>query len=517
MIQKYPIGIQSFASLREGGYAYVDKTEVIYRLITTGKYYFLSRPRRFGKSLLLSTIKELFEGRRELFEGLYICSTDFDWQPRPVVHLDFASTDVSGIEGLKIHLDFQLTRYEMTFGISHEGLDYSSRFYNILKTACEKTGRRVVVLIDEYDKMLVNNLHNPTLHEEIKAVLRPVYANLKSADDYIHFGMLTGVSRFSKLSVFSDLNNLQDITLDESFATICGITEEEIRANFASGVEIFAASEKIDSERVMQILKENYDGYHFSKQCPDIYNPFSLLHALKEQAVRPYWFASGTPTFLVRMIQNSGIDLRNIFTTYATEVELSSGEAMGTNLKAVLFQTGYLTIKSYDSELEVYQLTIPNREVERGIFDSLLPCYAGREKELANDTMLRLKMAVRDGDAEQLMHLLQSFLADIPYDLTRKKPEIYFENNLYIIFRLLGFYVATEYRTSQGRIDIVMHSPRFTYIMELKLNGTPQEALEQIDERNYAAPFASDARQIIKIGVNFSSATRNIDNWLIER
>ena len=514
MTLKYPIGIQDFASLRNDGYVYIDKTEDIYRLISLGRYYFLSRPRRFGKSLMLSTIKYIFEGRRELFEGLYIDSSDHDWTVRPVFHLDFASADVNTIEGLYDVIDTHLRKWEHLYEVSELSTTFSQRFYNVLQAACERSGQRVVVLIDEYDKMLVNNLHRPELHEEIRNLLRPVYANLKAADQYIHFAILTGVSRFSRLSIFSDLNNLLDISLDDRFSTLCGITEEEIRRFLAPGVEEFAQKEEVDFEGMMGLLKANYDGYHFSRNSPDIYNPFSLISALSKRELEHFWYATGTPSFLVKMMQHSDEDIREILNTKAFASELESSDTQHSNLTAVLFQTGYLTIKDFIKQRNAFVLGVPNHEVEKGLFETLLPQYAGRPS--STSIILKIADAVDDGEPERFLSLLQSFLADIPYDLSKNKPEVYFENNLYIIFKLLGFYVTTEYRTSQGRVDIVLSTPKYVYVIELKLNGTAEDAIAQIEDRAYALPFATADRQIITIGIGFSQQTRNIDRWIIK-
>ena len=515
MSLRYPIGIQDFALLREDEYVYIDKTEEICRLFETGKNYFLSRPRRFGKSLMLSTIKYIFEGRRELFEGLYIDSSDHDWTVRPVFHLDFASADVNTIEGLYDVIDTHLRKWEHLYEVSELSTTFSQRFYNVLQAACERSGQRVVVLIDEYDKMLVNNLHRPELHEEIRNLLRPVYANLKAADQYIHFAILTGVSRFSRLSIFSDLNNLLDISLDDRFSTLCGITEDEIRRFLAPGVEEFAQKEEVDFEGMMGLLKANYDGYHFSRNSPDIYNPFSLISALSKRELEHFWYATGTPSFLVKMMQHSSEDIRDMLDVNSSGPSLSSSDTMHSKLTAVLFQTGYLTIKEYIKEDSEYRLGIPNHEVEVGLFNSLLPYYAGRNEDESESVLRKIRDAVRRGEPDRFLSLLQSFLADIPYDLSKNKPEVYFENNLYIIFKLLGFYVATEYRTSQGRVDIVLSTPKYVYVIELKLNGTAEDAIAQIKDRAYTLPFATADRQVITIGIGFSQQTRNIDRWII--
>lgn len=513
--QKYPVGIETFSEIIKGGYAYVDKTEVVYRLIQTGQNFFLSRPRRFGKSLMLSTIEAYFEGRKDLFEGLWLGHAEgVDWTPRPVLRLNFVTAS-STIQGLHSVLNYHLSGWEQKYGIEAGDYSFSERFLNVIKTASEITGQKVAVLVDEYDKVLVNTQHNPELHEELKQILKPVFGTLKGADRYIQFAILTGVSRFSKLSIFSDLNNLNDITLDNRFCTICGITEEELRQYFAPGIEAFAIQQETDFEGMVKILKDNYDGYHFSKNSPDIYNPFSLINALDARKILHRWFESGTPTFLLERIRNTNEEVREILSQEVTASNLSNTSITDDNLINILYQTGYLTIKEYNKEDDSYLLGIPNREVEYGMFTGLLPLYTGRDV-LANDSMLlKLRRAIRVGEVNKFMEILKSYLAEVPYSLSNGKPEIYYENNLYLIFKMLGFKAQVETQTSQGRVDIVLKTPKTIYIIELKLDGTAEGALQQINERHYALPFENDGRPIVCIGVNFSSETRTIDSWIV--
>ncbi len=518
MSQKYPIGIETFSKIIEGRFAYVDKTEVIYRLIQSGnQYFFLSRPRRFGKSLMLSTMESYFEGRRELFKGLWLGEAEgVDWTPRSVLRLNFVYTEATK-EGLCDILDGQLSQWEREFGVVRENDNFGHRFHNIIMSIAQTTGKKVVVLIDEYDKVLVNTMHNPELHEQMKSILKPVFAVLKGADKYIEFAMLTGVSRFSKLSIFSDLNNLEDISLSSDFSTICGITEDEVRRYFAPGVEAFAKERDTDFEGMMKILKDNYDGYHFSLDCPDIYNPFSLLSALKNREIQHKWFESGTPTFLVKMMQDSNMDIRDILNSEGDSTSLSSSESSFSNLTALLFQTGYLTIKGYNEEDMEYILGVPNREVAQGLFRCLLPEFSGQGNDPSMRAMRLIRNAIRAGEPEEMMEHLQLFMGRIPYTLSKGRAESYFQNNLYIIFSLLGFAVEAEYATTRGRIDILLKTPRFIYVMELKLDGTPEEALQQIEEQGYCTPFAHDPRTLFRIGMSFSKRKRNIDRWIIEQ
>lgn len=512
---KYPIGVETFAEMIEGGYAYVDKTEVIYRLAQSSKYFFLSRPRRFGKSLMLSTIEAYFEGRRELFDGLWLGQAEgVDWTPHPVLRLNFVNTAPS-IKGLQSTLEAHFEIWEEQYGIQSSNLEYGDRLFRIIKAAYEATGSKVVVLIDEYDKVLVNTMTETSLHQEVRKFLKPVFAVLKGADRYIRFAMLTGVSRFSKLSIFSDINNLREISLSDEFCTICGITESEMITGFNAGIQSIADAEGVSFDQMLQELKDNYDGYHFSINCPDIYNPYSLINAFAEKQILHKWFESGTPTFLLEEIRNTDEDLRAVLSQEVSVNALSNTSLTDTSLFNKLYQTGYLTIKGYDRIDKTFRLGIPNREVEVGMYSGLLPLYTGKDAK-ANDTLLlKLRRALRANEVDRFMDILRSYLAGVPYSLSNGKPEIYYENNLFLIFKMLSFDAQVETQTSQGRIDITLRTATHVYIIELKLDGSAQEALHQIEDKNYALPFAIDGRTIVRIGVNFSSATRTIESWLL--
>lgn len=516
MSLKYPIGVETFSQIVEENFAYVDKTEVIYRLTQSGRYFFLSRPRRFGKSLMLSTIEAYFEGRRELFDGLWLGNAaGVDWTPRAVIRLNFVDTkaDVSDLEA---SLDYQLGQYERQYRVENISPSFGQRFKAIIEHAAQTSGRGVVVLIDEYDKVLTNTINPPEGNRELREILKPVFAVLKGADRYIHFGLLTGVSRFSKLSIFSDLNNLNDISLDRRFDTICGITEAEMRRHFSQGIQDFADSINIGFEDMIQILKANYDGYHFSENCPDIYNPYSLINALDAQKIVHKWFETGTPTFLVERIKAMDEDLNEVLSPVATGIGLSSMSMMDDNLTAMLYQTGYLTIKEYDADEDVYTLGIPNHEVQNGLYRYLLPLYTGRDRAANESMLIKMRRSVLAGRPDEFLRSLQSFLAAIPPHLSENQHEVYYENNLFLIFKLLGFDVDTEHKTADGRIDTLLTTSKYIYILELKLNGTAAQAMEQIHRKRYALPFETDGRQIIRIGVSFSKQTRNIDEWIIE-
>lgn len=513
---KYPIGIETFDNIIEGGYAYVDKTEEVYRLTQSGRYFFLSRPRRFGKSLMLSTLEAYFEGRKELFDGLWLGQAEgVDWTPRPVFRLNFVNSapTVAGVNSL---IEQHLQSWERKYDLSPEGMTQEQRFKNAIQKSYEVTGRQVAVLIDEYDKVLANTIHEPELHDEIRNLLKPMFGVIKGSDRYIHFAILTGVSRFSKLSIFSDINNLEDISLSPAFSTLCGFTEDEVRRYFAPGIDAFAKEMHTDVDGMMQILKDNYDGYHFSRNSPDIYNPFSLITSIKSREIQHRWFESGTPTFLVKMMQESRLDIRSILSTEADSISLASSDTLHTNLTALLFQTGYLTIKGYNPEDMEYTLGVPNREVAEGLFRHLLPIFSGQGNDPSMMAVRTMRNAIRSGQPQEMMECLRAFLAGIPYSLSKGRAESYFQNNLYIIFTLLGFAVEAEYATARGRIDILLRTPKFVYVMELKLDGSPEEALQQITDSGYCDQFADDPRQLFLIGMNFSKRKRNIDRWIIQ-
>jgi len=510
---KYPIGVQNFEGLRNDNYVYIDKTRYIYELVNSGKYYFLSRPRRFGKSLLLSTIEAFFQGKKELFDGLEIAGLENDWKCHPIFHLDLTNVKPTSIVELENVLDSCISRWEGMYGRVEYERTLSDRFGGVIRRACEMSGERAVILVDEYDAPVMDVLDDTDLHNEMKELLKSVYVNLKSSDAYIRFGMLTGVSRFSRMSIFSGLNNLNDITLDKRYSAICGISEEELRINLTEGVERFAKESDISYEEAMSMLKANYDGYHFSMKSPDIYNPFSLFMALEKGETGAYWFLTGSPSFLIKAIRKGNLYLPSLFDSEADEFTLYASDSYTGDPVALLFQAGYLTIKSYDQEYKTYRLGIPNREVTEGLFKNLLDIYT--ESEIGNNlsALKSIEAAARNGNPDELMSQLRAFLACIPYDLSHNKPEIYFENNLYIIFRLIGLTAHTEWRTSSGRIDILLETRKYVYVIELKLDSSPQRALNQIEDRNYTLPFANGTRKVFKIGVNFSSATRNIESW----
>ena len=515
MDRLYPIGIQTFEKIRQGGYCYVDKTALVYQLAQSGQYIFLSRPRRFGKSLLLSTLEAYFQGKKELFVGLAMEKLEQDWTQYPVLHLDLNAQKYDSPAALEEILNDRLSKWESVYGSHPSEKSLSLRFQGIIQRAVEQCGRNVVILVDEYDKPLLQVIGNESLQDEYRSQLKAFYGVLKSQDAYIRFALLTGVTKFSKVSIFSDLNNLNDISLDDEFATICGITEEELYGSFTEDIRLFSEKNQMSVEETRQKLKEWFDGYHFSTHCPDIYNPFSLLSTFKKGVFNSYWFETGTPTFLVTLLKKGHYVLSNLDKEQVTRDMLGDIDNIGGNPLPILYQSGYLTLKGYDREFGTYSLGFPNREVSEGFNRYLLLGYASVPSGNSAFQIQNFVWEVRRGDTDAFMRRLQSFFADTPYELARDL-EVHYQNVLFIVFKLLGFYVQVEYHTSQGRIDLVLQTPQYIYVMEFKLDGTAEEALQQIEEKQYALPFASDARKLYKVGVNFSNAVRNIEKWIVK-
>ena len=513
---KYPIGIQDFEKIRNDGYVYVDKTALIYKLADTGSYYFLSRPRRFGKSLLISTMEAYFSGKKELFHGLALEQLEQKWAKHPVLHLDLNSRQYKNLDSLKFELNKHLEIWENQYGDEYQSRALEERFYHIIGNACEKTGERVVILVDEYDKPLLEAIDNEPLQNSFRATLKAFYSVLKTQDRYIKFAFLTGVTKFGKVSIFSDLNNLEDLSMNRQYVDICGISEKELHDNFNDEVALLGEKNGISKAECYAKLEEQYDGYHFCQNSEGIYNPFSLLNALKNKDFSDYWFESGTPTFLVQLLKKTDYDLENIEGQELSADKLNSIDGMSYNPIPVIYQSGYLTIKEYDPEFKTYALGFPNKEVENGFINYLLPFYTPSDKEKTSEFFIKNFIRyVRKGSPDAFMKLLQSMFADADYQIAGKM-ELYFQNAMYVIFKIMGFYTEVERTTSRGRIDVLIKTKDYIYIIELKLDGSADEALRQIDEKSYAAPFANDPRRLYKIGVNFSSETRGIAEWKIE-
>ena len=512
MAMIYPIGIQDFEKLRTSGCVYVDKTALIHQLATTGYYYFLSRPRRFGKSMLLSTLEAYFLGKRELFKGLAIEQLEKDWISYPVLHLDLNTAKYDTPESLTNTLNNTLALWEREYGTSPTEVTLELRFLGIVRRAAEKTGQRVVILVDEYDKPMLQAIGNDALQQEYRSTLKAFYSVLKTQDRYIRFALLTGVTKFGKVSVFSDLNNLSDISMDQRYADICGITEAELHAVFDESVQQLADANGLSKEECYARMKRKFDGYHFEEGTEGIYNPFSVLNTLAKGRFKDYWFETGTPTFLVQLLKQTDYPLENLQTEELTADILNSIELMDTNPVPVIYQSGYLTIKGYDEEFGMYHLGFPNEEVEKGFVNYLMPFYTPLQKNRGDFFVKNFIRDLRTGNVEGFMERFEAMFADGDYRVAGDM-ELYFQNCMFVISKMLGFYVEVERATSHGRIDLTIQTDDYIYIMELKLDGTADEALAQIERKQYAAPFAADSRRLFKIGISFSTQTRKIEEW----
>ena len=511
---KYPIGIQNFEEVVRTGCVYVDKTRLIYKLVDEGKYYFLSRPRRFGKSLLISTFEAYFSGKRELFDGLAISQLEKDWKSYPILHLDLNSREYKDEASLEAELNRHLEQWEKRYGDEFKTRATEERFLQVIDKAYEKTGKQVVILVDEYDKPLLQTIGNNALQDAYRSKLKAFYSVLKTQDAKIRFAFLTGVTKFGKVSVFSDLNNLIDLSFDEDYTSLCGITEEELHEYFADGIRLLADKNKMDVAQTYERLKEDYDGYHFAYDTPGIYNPFSILNTLKKGRYGDYWFETGTPSFLVYQLQKTGYRLDEMTEETLSADTLNSIDIMDTNPLPLLYQSGYLTLKDYDERFKTYTLGFPNREVREGFVKYLVPFYTPKNENNTMFSMDKFVIEVDKGDAEGFMRRLEAFFANGNYALMGNK-ELYFHNAMYVFFTLMGFYVDVERHTTDGRMDILMQTKDYVYILELKIDQSADVALRQIEEKGYARPFAADARKLFKIGVNFSTERRCIDDWKV--
>ena len=513
---KYPIGIQQFEKIRKGGFVYVDKTAQVYQLASLGCYYFLSRPRRFGKSLLISTMEAYFQGKKELFEGLALEHLETEWKSYPVLHLDLNARNYENEDSLRAELNKHLLSWEEQYGLeTHSSLAPEERFFHVIRRASEQAGEQVVVLVDEYDKPLLSTIDHKELHDAYRDTLKGFFGVLKSQDPYIRFAFLTGVSRFSHVSIFSDLNNLKDISMDTKYAEICGISEKELHAYFEKPICALASAQHITYEETCAKLREQYDGYHFRENAAGMYNPYSLLNTFDTLEFNDYWFRTGTPTFLVKLLKRNDYPLKELKGLYVDESALQSVDEEYMDPIPVLFQSGYLTISGHDPELG-YRLDFPNQEVERGFFNFLVPYYTSLLKSSVQSFLNRLTAAVRQGKPDELLKTLQVMLAGKPYQLAGGDKEVHFQNTLYLIFMMLGYNVQVEQATSQGRMDVTLQTKDYVYILELKLDRSAGEALQQIKDNQYARPFQADSRKVFLVGVNFSSATRTVEKWVVE-
>ena len=511
----YPIGIQNFEKIRKEGYVYVDKTALIHRLATTGTYYFLSRPRRFGKSLLVSTIEAYFKGKKELFKGLALEQLEKDWAQYPVLHLDLNGSKYMYPEDLVVLLSQHLDNWEKEYCITVRYNDLDARFRDVIVAAYEKTGKQVVILIDEYDKPIVNNLDKKELADYYRAVLQGFYGVIKSMGEQTKFCLLTGVSKIGKLSVFSTLNNLTDISMEPEYSDICGISENDLHKYFEDSVAELADANRLSINECYKKLKDMYDGYHFSEDSEGMYNPFSLLNTLRSRKFKEYWFETGTPTLLVNVMKQTSFDV----TTLSDNVVVPAAKLNGmqdivNKPVSLFFQTGYLTIKEYDSEYNEYRLGFPNDEVKNGFLNFIYSYYVPVNPADDSTTTSQLAKALKAGDPYTFMRTLEALFANTTYQI-QGDSEKNFQYAMYIIMELLGEYVQAERSTSNGRIDLLLQTRDFIYIVELNIDNTADAALQQIEERGYAKPFVNDPRKIFKIGVSFSTADRHIEDWKV--
>ena len=513
---RYPVGVQSFEKIREEDFLYVDKTDLIFSIIKEKGYFFLSRPRRFGKSLLLSTLEAYYKGRRDLFKGLALDSLTEDWEPRPVLHLDLNNGNYTYSSGLLEKLNSQVADWEKSFGIvRNENKDesVSLRFGNLIKNLAEQTGRKVVILIDEYDKPLLNAINNPELSETYRSQLKAFYSNLKTMDPYIEMAMLTGVARFSKVSIFSDLNNLRDISFSYKFAAICGITADELDTYFQPGIHSLAEKMGVSREDVRAELRKRYDGYHFSETSPDIYNPFSLVNVFADNSMRDYWFASGTPTYLMRLIEKGEYPFSEISPTTIDRRYLESAGLLDSDPIPAFYQTGYITIKDYDSEFNEYLLAYPNEEVKYGFLKFLIRNYVPKI-ERKGFSIPDFVKEIRAGKPEIFMKRMESLMASVPYN-EKGSAEAHFQNAVYLLFTLLGQFTKMEDRTSDGRIDLQVETAEYIYIFEFKIDSSSEKAMEQILEKKYWLREVVSGKKIFLIGANFDSSTRRMTEPII--
>ena len=524
MRRDLPIGIQSFEKLRHDGYAYVDKTSWVYELARTSVPYFLSRPRRFGKSLLVSTLRAYFEGKRDLFRGLAIELLEQDdavragrtpWQQRPVFNLSFYGPDYTQSGALEAKLDALLARWEAIWGVAYPAANRGDRLLALLEAAHGATGHRCAVLVDEYDKPLLDAMDDLALVESNRAALKGFYGVLKDADEHLRFVFITGVTKFSKVSIFSDLNQLRDISMSSDFAAACGITEEELLANFGPELRDFAKAQETSEKDALESLRSQYDGYLFHPVGPAVYNPYSLFCALVERELGAYWFGTGTPTFLVRRMRDAGLEPRRLSdgSIYATGNRLSDYRADDPDPVPLLFQTGYLTISAFDPRGNRYALSLPNEEVRQGLLQSLLPLYAPAYGEARGTDVFTLWDLVETGDVEGIRNLFEALFASIPYTREADPFENYFQAVIWLVFSLLGHYVNCEVHQAGGRVDCVVEAHAHVYVFEFKRDGTAEEALAQIKKKGYALAYAADPRKLHCIGCAFDSKSRMMSAW----
>ena len=515
----YPLGIQTFERLRTEDRFYVDKTAYIYNMVhTDSAYVFLSRPRRFGKSLLVSTLQSYFEGRKELFKGLAIDGLEKEWTEYPVLHFDLSGGKHQEEDQLNRYLDYILKENERRFGIECDAVDANVRLANLISSVYNKTGKQVVVLIDEYDAPLLDVVHQDERLESLRYLMRNFYSPLKQCEPMLRFVFMTGITKFSQLSIFSELNNITNISMDEAYAGICGITKEELLTQMSDDIDRLAEKMSVTREEAILQLTDNYDGYHFTYPSPDIFNPYSLLNCFSKEKIGAYWFGSGTPTFLIEMMRKFGTTSMEIGEREMADVsDFDAPTEMMDSIVPLLYQSGYVTIKGYDEETNLYELGIPNKEIRIGLFKSLLPNYLSQSSQKGKVAIAQMSVLIKKGDIDGALELLRTFLATVLY-CENTKYEGHFQQLMYVVFSLLTDYrIVVEQRTAKGRTDITMETQDHIYIMELKFGKTADEALAQINANHYADAFAMSDKKIVKVGIGFDvKDERNITEWRVE-
>ncbi|MBQ0081238.1 MAG: AAA family ATPase [Alistipes sp.] len=519
---KLPIDIQDFEILRNNEYVYIDKTPLIWKMVNEGCYYSLSRPRGFGKSLLISTIKTFFEGKKQYFDGtignpLFIAtnqSVNWDWESYPIMHLDLNPQKYDTPEALDDMIDAFLCAQESLYGKKEYERGFGLRFEGVLERAYKQTGKRVVILIDEYDKPIFQTIGKKELQDEFRATLLSFYGALKSKGGCIKFALLTGVAKLGKLSVFSDLNNLDDISMSFRFIDICGITENELTTQLKPYIENLANNNNISYDQTLEKLRYLYDGYHFCEYAKGLYNPYSVLNTLKEGVFRSYWFETDTPTYLATLLVLHNYNLEEMAHANVYVEVLKGVDSESINLISVIYHSGYLTIKGYDEKFGLYQLGFPNKEVEEGFIKFLIPYYLTHKKASTAFDISQYVEDLRQGKVEQFILRINSLFADTPYELI-KDLENHYQNQVWLLHKLLGMYVQAEYHTSDGRIDMVLQTPKYCYVIEFKFDGSAQDALDQISRKDYTLPFALANQKVIRIGLNISRETRKVEDYVI--
>lgn len=514
-LRQCPVGIQTFSEIRENNYLYIDKTEYIHKMANSGKYFFLSRPRRFGKSLLTSTLRSYFEGKKELFEGLAIARLEKEWTEYPVLHFDMSMAKHVDKETLESMLNYQLSGYERIYGKSDEAHKLNDRLGDLIIRAYQQTGKKVVVLVDEYDAPLLDVVHEEENLPLLRNVMRNFYSPLKACDPYLRFVFLTGITKFSQLSIFSELNNITNISMFPEYAGICGITKEEMLEQMSDYIDNLAITLGKTREETIEKLTDKYDGYHFTWPSPDVFNPFSIIKAFAFNRIDNYWFESGTPTYLIEMLRKYDIVPSRIGNVTAMATDFDAPTERMTSIIPLLYQSGYLTIKEGDRESEIYTLDIPNGEIRIGLMNSLLPNYMQEKTMEGRVIVAEMYKAIRQDDINEALRLLQAFLLTVPA-CDNTNYEGHYQQMLYVIFSLLGRYVDVEVRTAKGRVDMVMRTPTRLYLIELKINRSAEEAINQINLKEYPARFALLNLPIVKVGINFSLSERTITEWIVE-